>query len=154
MGEGEENKNIQEEVNKEANIQEEVDVEEERLKYLDFVQTGAVFALVSFSKLYLFAKDVSGPFKPYVENAGGRFKSVVRPIYYKFQPVSNEILKFADHKVDESVTILDLFVPPIVKQLCTQAYSVARDAPVVACALTYYLLSPNEKFYMVLYGDG
>ncbi|KAJ9170369.1 hypothetical protein P3X46_018481 [Hevea brasiliensis] len=58
MAEGEKNQNIQEEVPNE---------EEERLKYLDFVRAAGVYAVDSFSTLYLYAKDISGPLKPGVE---------------------------------------------------------------------------------------
>ncbi|WCJ43108.1 Rubber elongation factor protein (REF) [Euphorbia peplus] len=109
--------------------------EEQRLKYLEFVQVAAVYAVMSFSNLYLYAKDKSGPLKPGVETVEGTVKSVVGPVYDKYHDVPIEVLKFVDRKVDESVTKLDNRVPPVVKQVSSQAYSVARDAPVAARAV-------------------
>nr|AAR11448.1 rubber elongation factor [Hevea brasiliensis] len=150
--------NIQEETNKgeeniqeEANIEEEANKEEESLKYLDFVQAATVYARASFSKLYLFAKDKSGPFKPGVNTVESRFKSVVRPVYNKFQPVPNKVLKFADRRVDAYVTVLDRIVPPIVKRASIQAYSVAPGA---ALAVASYLPLHTKRLSKVLYGDG
>ncbi|KAF2292996.1 hypothetical protein GH714_034722 [Hevea brasiliensis] len=57
MAEGEDNQNIQQEPNE----------EEEGLKYLGFVQDAASYAVTTFSNVYLYAKDKSGPLKPGVE---------------------------------------------------------------------------------------
>ncbi|KAF2305246.1 hypothetical protein GH714_003428 [Hevea brasiliensis] len=72
------------------------EVEEERLKYLDFVRAAGVYAVDSFSTLYLYAKDISGPLKP---------------------------------GVDTIENVLDGVVPPVIKQVSAQTYSVAQDAP-------------------------
>nr|ARN59416.1 rubber elongation factor-like protein [Hevea brasiliensis] len=100
--------------------------EEERLKYLEFVQDATIYAVGSFSKLYLYAKDKSGPLKPGVNTVEVTVKSVVRPIYSKFHDVPNKALKFADHTVDASVTILDPYVPTVVKHVSIQARLIAR----------------------------
>lgn len=73
--------------------------EEENLKYLEFVQVAAIHAVVTFTNLYLYAKDKSGPLKPGVETVEGTVKSVVGPVYDKFHDVPNEVLKFVDRKV-------------------------------------------------------
>ncbi|XP_021622033.1 REF/SRPP-like protein At3g05500 isoform X2 [Manihot esculenta] len=112
-----------------------VNEEEEMLKYLGFVQVGAIYARSSFKNLYVYAKDKSGPFKPGVETVAGTVKNVVRPVYHKSRDVSNEVLKFVDRKVDETVTTLDRYVPEKVKQVPAQAYSVAREAPGAALAV-------------------
>lgn len=73
--------------------------EEQRLKYLEFVQVAAIHAVVCFSNLYGFAKDKSGPLKPGVETVEGTVKNVVGPVYVKFHDIPIELLKFVDRKV-------------------------------------------------------
>ncbi|KAJ4845125.1 hypothetical protein Tsubulata_038391 [Turnera subulata] len=94
--------------------------EEERLKYLEFVQVAALHAVVAFTNLYLYAKEMSGPLKPGVETVEGTVKSVVGPVYDRFHDVPHGVLKFVDRKVDESVTGLESRVPPVVKQVSSQ----------------------------------
>ncbi|GMI79338.1 small rubber particle protein3, LD-associated protein 3 [Hibiscus trionum] len=106
--------------------------EQQRLKYLEFVQVAAVDAALSFAKLYLYAKERSGPLKPGLETVEGTVKSVVRPVYDKYHDVPVELLKFVDTKLDESVTKLDRRVPPVIKQVSTEAISAAQKAPEVA----------------------
>ncbi|EEF49879.1 REF/SRPP-like protein At3g05500 [Ricinus communis] len=119
-----------------VNLQQQMAKEnEERLKYLEFVQVAALHAVMTFANLYVYAKDKAGPLKPGVETVEGTVKSVVGPVYDKFHDVPIEVLKFVDRKVDESVTKLDRRVPPVVKQVSAQAYSVAREAPVAARAV-------------------
>nr|AHF95713.1 small rubber particle protein [Hevea brasiliensis] len=101
------------------------EVEEERLKYLDFVRAAGVYAVDSFSTLYLYAKDISGPLKPGVDTIENVVKTVVTPVYY----IPLEAVKFVDKTVDVSVTSLDGVVPPVIKQVSAQTYSVAQDAP-------------------------
>ncbi|KAH7543039.1 REF/SRPP-like protein At3g05500 [Ziziphus jujuba] len=109
--------------------------QEQRLKYLEFVQVATIHALVCFSKLYFYAKDKSGPLKPGVDTVEGTVKTVVGPVYNKLHYVPIELLKFVDRKVDESVTELDRRVPLKVKQVSSQAFSAAHNAPVVARAV-------------------
>lgn len=119
-----------------VNLQEQmVKEEEQRLKYLEFVQVAAIHAVVTFANLYVYAKNKSGPLKPGVETVEGTVKSVVGPVYDKFRDVPIEVLKFVDRKVDQSVSSLDSRVPPVVKQVSTQAFSVAREAPAAARAV-------------------
>lgn len=73
--------------------------EENRLKYLDFVQAAAIYMIVCFSTLYEFAKENSGPLKPGVQTVEGTVKTVIGPVYEKFHDVPFELLKFVDHKV-------------------------------------------------------
>lgn len=73
--------------------------EERRLKYLQFVQVAAVHAVLTFTNLYIYAKDKAGPLKPGVETVEGTVKSVVGPVYDKFREVPIEVLKFVDRKV-------------------------------------------------------
>ncbi|KAF4357474.1 hypothetical protein CsatB_029693 [Cannabis sativa] len=109
--------------------------EENRLKYLEFVQIATIHAVVCFSNLYGYAKDKSGPLKPGVETVEGTVKNVVAPVYNKFHDVPIGLLKFVDRKVDESVTELDRRVPPTIKQVSSQAVSAAQKAPVMARAV-------------------
>ncbi|XP_021898979.1 REF/SRPP-like protein At3g05500 [Carica papaya] len=106
--------------------------EEQRLKYLQFVQVAAFHAVVCVAHLYEKAKEKSGPLKPGVETVEGTVKSVVGPVYDKFHDVPIELLKFVDRKVDESVTELDRRMPPVLKQVSAQAFSAAQKAPVMA----------------------
>ncbi|KAH7846906.1 hypothetical protein Vadar_019509 [Vaccinium darrowii] len=109
--------------------------EEERLKYLEFVQVVTLHALMCCSRLYGYAKDNSGPLKPSVETVEGTVKTVVGPVYDKFHDVPIGLLKFVDHKVDVSVNELDRRVPPLVKKVSTQALSAAQKAPSTARAV-------------------
>merc|ERR1712183_128177 len=115
--------------------QQEMTEEEQRLKYLQFVQVAAIHTIVCFSNLYVYAKDKSGPLKTGVETVEGTVKSVVGPVYDKFHDVPIEVLKYVDRKVDESVIQLDRRVPPTIKQVSSQAVSAAQKAPVVAQAV-------------------
>ncbi|KAJ8752490.1 hypothetical protein K2173_004778 [Erythroxylum novogranatense] len=110
--------------------------DEPGLKYLEFVQVAAIHAVLTFTNLYLYAKDKSGPLKPGVETVEGTVKNVVGPVYDKFHDVPIELLKFVDRKVDESVIELDRRVPPVVKQVSSQALLAAQKAPVVARSVT------------------
>ncbi|XP_023530281.1 REF/SRPP-like protein At3g05500 [Cucurbita pepo subsp. pepo] len=106
--------------------------EEERLKYLEFVQTAAFRATECFFNVYGYAKNRIGPLRPGVETVEGTVKSVVGPLYNKFHGVPIEVLKFVDRKVDESVTKIDRHVPPTIKQASSQAMSAAQQAPEIA----------------------
>ncbi|XP_074311596.1 stress-related protein isoform X2 [Silene latifolia] len=106
--------------------------EEHKLKYLEFVHTVAVHSILCFLNLYGYAKDKSGPLKPGVESVEGAVKNIWTPVYHRFHYVPLELLKFVDRKVDESVTKLEPHVPPVVKQVSSQAYCAAQKAPVVA----------------------
>jgi len=81
--------------------------EERRLKYLQFVQVAAVHAVLTFTNLYIYAKDKAGPLKPGVETVEGTVKSVVGLVYDKFRDVPIEVLKFVDRKVSFEVSLFD-----------------------------------------------
>lgn len=113
--------------------QQQLDKEEEqRLKYLEFVQVAAVHSLLYLSNLYGLAKEKSGPLKPGVEPVEGTVKSVVGPVYGKIHDIPIELLKFVDRKVDASVNELDRHVPVTIKKVSSQAFSAAQKAPEVA----------------------
>lgn len=106
--------------------------EEQRLKYLEFVQVAAIHTALCFLNVYAYAKERSGPLKPGVETVEGTVRTVVRPVYDKFHDVPIGVLKFVDRKIDESVIKIDSRVPPVVKQVSAQAMSVAQQAPMAA----------------------
>ncbi|XP_047334068.1 stress-related protein-like [Impatiens glandulifera] len=109
------------------------------LKYLDFVQDGALYAISVFSSLYEFAKANSGQLKPGVETVEGTVKAVVSPVLYKFHDVPSDLLKFVDLKVDESIRELEGHVPLLIKRASSQALMAAQKAPEVARAVAMEL---------------
>ncbi|KAF6173669.1 hypothetical protein GIB67_023028 [Kingdonia uniflora] len=109
--------------------------EEQRLKYLEFVQVAAFHLVGCFSSIYDYAKENSGPLKPGVRTVEGTVKNVIGPVYDKFHDVPFEFLKFVDRKVDVSVNQIGRQVPPIVKERSSQVLSVAQRAPEVARAV-------------------
>ncbi|XP_022746760.1 uncharacterized protein LOC111296626 [Durio zibethinus] len=100
--------------------------EEQRLKYLAFVQVAAVHAVLCFTNLLVYVKERSGPFKPGVEIVDEMFKSMVRMVLNKYFNVPVELLKFVDTKVGESVTKIEGPVPPVIKQVSSEAISAAQ----------------------------
>ncbi|XP_071697293.1 stress-related protein-like [Rutidosis leptorrhynchoides] len=108
--------------------QSEVEIEQEKLKYLEFVQVAVLHAVLYASKVYGYAKENSGPLKPGVETIEGTIKTVVGPAYDKFHDVPVEVLKFVDRKVDESVTKFDSQAPPLVKQISTKTKNLSTMA--------------------------
>ncbi|GJZ64266.1 REF/SRPP-like protein [Tanacetum coccineum] len=82
--------------------QPEIESEQERLKYLEFVQVALLHALLYASKVYCYAKENSGPLKPGVETIEGTLKTVVGPAYDKFHDVPVEVLKFVDRKASKT----------------------------------------------------
>lgn len=75
-----------------------VEIEEERLKYLEFVQLAVLHVVVYASKVYGYAKDNS-PLKPGVETIESTLKIVIGPAYDKFHDIPVEALKLVDGKV-------------------------------------------------------
>ncbi|KAF5731453.1 stress-related protein [Tripterygium wilfordii] len=142
----------------EANQQtERVGDNERKLKYLDFVQVAAIYFVVCFSTIYEYAKENSGPLKAGVQTVEGTVKTVIGPVYEKFQNVPFELLKFADRKVDESLSELDRYVPSLVKQASSQARFVASEvqrAGVVDAAksITKTVYTKYEPTAKELYG--
>ncbi|XP_050381113.1 stress-related protein-like [Argentina anserina] len=79
-------------------------VEEQQLKYLQFVQVAALHAAVHLSNAYGYAKEKSGPLRTSIESAEGALKTAAGPVYDKYQALPADLLAFVDGKVDESVT--------------------------------------------------
>ncbi|KAL7583189.1 stress-related protein [Lactuca sativa] len=131
-----------------TNQQPQVQSEQERLKYLEFVQVAVVHAVVYASRAYGYAKDNSGPLKPSVETIESTLKTVVGPAYDKFQDVPVDVLKRVDRKVDESVTIIDSRVPPLLKEVKTAG--VVETASGLA-KTAYTKLEPTAKGIYVKY---
>ncbi|XWS76551.1 hypothetical protein CRYUN_Cryun01aG0186300 [Craigia yunnanensis] len=98
-----------------------------KLKYLDFVQVAAIYAVVCLSSIYEYAKENSGPLKPGVQTVEGTVKTVIGPVYDKSHDVPFELHLFVDRKVDESLSELDRHVPSVVKQASSQARAMASD---------------------------
>lgn len=105
------------------------------LKRLDFLEAAAIYLIVCFSCLYEYAKENSGPLKPGVETVEGTVKTVIGPVYEKFQDVPFELLRFVDHKVDDTINELDRHLPMLVKRASNEAFSAAQKAPDVARAV-------------------
>ncbi|KAI3509228.1 hypothetical protein L2E82_24431 [Cichorium intybus] len=122
------------------------EIEQERLKYLEFVQVAVLHAVLYASRVYGYAKDNSGPLKPGVETIEGTLKTVVGPAYDKFHDVPVEVLKFVDRKVEESVTIIGSQVPPFVKEVKTSG--VVETASGLAKGL-YVKYEPVAEQYAV-----
>ncbi|WJX22273.1 hypothetical protein P8452_11594 [Trifolium repens] len=101
--------------------------EEQKLKYLEFVQFATIQALMRCAILYSYAKERSGPLKPGVDTVEEAVKTVVGPVYDKFHQVPTELLKYVDRKVDESVSEIDRHVPTNVKKVSSQARSVVTE---------------------------
>ncbi|XP_031491175.1 stress-related protein-like [Nymphaea colorata] len=105
---------------------------EGNLKHLGFFRVAAIRALACVSALYGQAKENSGPLRSGVEAVEGTVKMVVGPVYQRLKGVPDDLLCFVDKKVDETVTKLNVFVPPPVKQVSSEAYGAAQKVPQVA----------------------
>ncbi|CAN4108806.1 unnamed protein product [Withania somnifera] len=105
----------------------QVQSEQEKLKYLEFLQVAMIHAALYMAKVYGYAKENSGPLKPGVQTVEGTVKTVVGPVYDKFHDVPVQVLKFVDRKVDQSVRKFETRVPPVVKQAPAAARSVAAE---------------------------
>ncbi|KAJ3669524.1 hypothetical protein LUZ60_011474 [Juncus effusus] len=99
--------------------------DEERLRYLQFVQAAAAHALVYAATVYAYAKQSAGPLKPGVETVEGTVKTVVGPVYAKYHGFPLELLKFLDRKMGSSVETIEKHVPTVVKEAPNLARSVA-----------------------------
>ena len=83
-----------------------VQTEEEKLKYLEFVQIATFHTVLYALKAYSYAKDNSGPLKNGVQTVEGTVKTVVAPVYDKYHDVPIELLKLVDRKVSCASCIL------------------------------------------------
>ena len=73
--------------------------EEQRLKYLEFVQAAVLHLVLCAASVYAYAKDNSGPLKPGVQRVEGTVRTVVGPVYNKFHDVPFALPKLVDRKV-------------------------------------------------------
>jgi hypothetical protein len=89
----------EEEVTVEKTPEMEAAAEEERLRYLEFVQQAAAQVLVLAAAAYAYAKQGAGPLRPGVDHVEGTVKAVVGPVYDRFHGVPLDLLKFLDRKV-------------------------------------------------------
>ena len=78
--------------------------EEERLRYLEFVQQAAAQALVLAAAAYAYAKQGPG-----VDHVEGTVKAVVGPVYDRFHAVPLDLLKFLDRKVRRRTILFSWF---------------------------------------------
>ncbi|KAK3418880.1 hypothetical protein EUGRSUZ_H04640 [Eucalyptus grandis] len=88
-----------------------------QLKHLGFVRLTAVHALVFVSGLYDRAKRNCGPLRPAVATVEGAVTAVVGPVYEKLKDVPEDLLVFADRKVDEATHKFDKHAPPFAKHV-------------------------------------
>ncbi|KAI3752407.1 hypothetical protein L2E82_24435 [Cichorium intybus] len=124
----------------------QVQSEEEKLKYLTFVQVAAKNAVPYASKAYDYAKENSGSLKPGVEAIEGTLKTVLTPALETFHDVPAKALKFVDRKVDESVT----------KAMSTTVANDIKNHGVVETASglaksAYTIIEPTAKELLVKY---
>ncbi|MFS7964327.1 putative rubber elongation factor [Helianthus anomalus] len=123
--------------------QSEVEMEEQRLKYLQFVQMAALHALLYASKAYSYAKNNSGLLKPKVEMIEGTLKIIVSPAYDKYHHVPVEVF------VDRKMRRFEKFgnrVQPFVKQVSTKTKNLSAEVKTAGLAKTVYAkLEPTAK---------
>ncbi|CAI0551372.1 unnamed protein product, partial [Linum tenue] len=126
--------------------------EEERLKYLEFVQAAALHALVTFTNLYVYAKDKAGPLKPGVETVEGTVKTVVGPVYDKFQDVPIEVLKFVDRKVSAQAFSAAQAAPGAARAVATEVQRSGVKETMTGLAKTVYTkYEPKAKELYTVY---
>ncbi|OMO86742.1 Rubber elongation factor [Corchorus capsularis] len=114
-----------------SNIKQDMASEEEqRLKYLEFVQVATVHAVLCFTNLYLKAKEKSGPLKTGVETVEGTVKTVVGPVYEKYHDVPAELLKFVDRKYEPAAKGLYAKYEPKAEQCAVSAWRKLNQLPV------------------------
>lgn len=107
-------------------------VQEPSLKYLGVFQVVRLRATVCLSSFYEYAKENSGPLKSGVDTVEQTVKTVVGPVYHKFDGKPFELLHFLDRKVDATIGKVDEYVPPTVKQKTCEVCDMAKQAPDVA----------------------
>ncbi|KAI3509233.1 hypothetical protein L1887_24350 [Cichorium endivia] len=126
--------------------QPEVQSQEEKLKYLTFVQEAAKNAVPYASRAYDYAKENSGSLKPGVEAIEDTLKTVITPTLHTFNDVPVKALKFVDRKVDESVA----------KAMSTTVANEIKNHGVVETASglaksAYTIMEPTAKELLVKY---
>ncbi|KAK2438046.1 hypothetical protein P8452_33820 [Trifolium repens] len=100
---------------------------DQELKHLGFVKIAAIQAFVCMSSLYDYAKQNSGPLRSAVGTVEGTVTTVLGPVYHKFKPLPQDLLRFFDNKVDEATNKFDEHAPPFVKQVANQAKGLIQE---------------------------
>ncbi|CAM9002132.1 unnamed protein product [Rhodiola kirilowii] len=77
--------------------------EKRELKHLGFVRIVAIQTVVLVSSLYDYVKSNAGPLRSVVGSVESTAKSVVGPVCEKYESLPDDILVFADQKVDEAL---------------------------------------------------
>ncbi|KAL1365139.1 hypothetical protein HN51_013228 [Arachis hypogaea] len=113
--------------------EEQPQAQAQELKYLGFVHAASTQALMRWSAAYNYAKDSSGSLKPGVQTVEECMKNVIEPIYNNYHLVPNEILRYADKKVDASVAAMQV------------APAAARDTITEAMKNVYTKYEPSAK---------
>ncbi|PKI62809.1 stress-related protein [Punica granatum] len=102
--------------------------DERRLKYLEFVEMVVAYAAVCCRSLYEFAKANAGPLQSGVQTIEDTVRTVLGPVWEKFQDVPFELLHYIDREVDEYVHDLERHMPSLVKQISGQTRAIAVEA--------------------------
>ncbi|XP_030527553.1 REF/SRPP-like protein At1g67360 isoform X2 [Rhodamnia argentea] len=93
-----------------------------QLKHLGFVRLTAVRALVFVSSLYDRAKGNCGPLRSAVATVEGAVTAVMGPVYEKLKGVPEDLLVFADRKVDEATHKFEKHAPPFAKRIACEVH--------------------------------
>ncbi|CAL0313922.1 unnamed protein product [Lupinus luteus] len=88
----------------ESTTSEKNEVLQQQRKYLQFVHAATMEPVMRGAAAYGYVRERSGPLSPGVLTVEETVKSVIGRVYDKFHLVPDEILRYADHKVDDSVT--------------------------------------------------
>ncbi|XP_061349407.1 stress-related protein-like [Gastrolobium bilobum] len=78
--------------------------QQHKLKYLEFVQVATAQVLMRCATVYGCAKERSGPLKPGVRAVEGAVKNAIGPVYDKFHLVPDELLRYADRNLHNSIS--------------------------------------------------
>ncbi|XP_050206592.1 REF/SRPP-like protein At1g67360 [Mercurialis annua] len=100
--------------------------EKKELKHLGLVRMAALQSLIYVSNFYDYAKKNSGPLRSTVGTVERAVTSVVSPVYNKFKDLPDDLLVFADKKVDEGADKFDKHAPPLAKQVAGQVHSLIQ----------------------------
>ncbi|XP_071738326.1 stress-related protein-like isoform X2 [Rutidosis leptorrhynchoides] len=124
---------------------------EKHLTYLEFVQSAVIYFVVCFSTVYDYAKENAGPLKPGVQTVENTVKTIIGPVYDRYQDVPLEILKFVDLKVGDALNELNRHVPELMKKIPNQAMYVVHNLPEVAKDLASEAFKTTQKMANTLY---
>ncbi|WCJ21354.1 Rubber elongation factor protein (REF) [Euphorbia peplus] len=115
--------------------------DDKRLKYLDFIEVAAMYMMACFYSIYEYAKDNSGPLKTGVQTVEATVKTVISPVYDRFQDVPFQLLKFVDRKVEHSLGEFDRHVLFLLKHASSQVIDTAKNM--------YTMYEPVAEHYVV-----